>query len=112
MNTKICKCKVCAAFKTQKVKVFCVVWGGSVNKDYVDYYFLSVNKTKKQFESALKKASQKIIEIQPVSSKCFGILRDVLSDAGFIGLDDLSCCATVYVDVESPEIPGATIDLY
>ena len=108
MIIKTCKCKVCVAFKTQKLKIFCVVWGGT-GKDYIDYHFLGVNKTKRQFESALKKARQTVAERQPVPSRCFELLCDVLSNAGFVEIDDLSCCSTAYIDIDPPEIPGATI---
>lgn len=104
---KTCKCKVCMAFKAQKIKVYGVVW--DQDHKFTDYYFLAIGKTKRQFEAALKKARQAVAERQPTVDDCFVVFSNALSEAGFIGMDDISCSSTVFIDVDPPEIPGATV---
>ena len=107
-NMKTCKCKVCVAFKAQKMKLYSVVWAAD-REDYKDYYFLAVGKTKRQFTSALKRAQQTVLERQPAIGDCFEVFCDALSNYGFTSMDDISCASTVYIDADSPPIPGATI---
>ena len=106
---KKCKLKICKNWKKSKLCLFLLMYRFS-DFDIVDYHFVSINKTKKQFDAALVEFTEITNGAKLTSKKIIKVLFDTMQLYGFVLVDDY-LIKTFFIREVPPSISGYKVKL-